>query len=174
MNTDATNLLKSLAAGARIGAVGSAAAGGVGGVTGEVESGQFADLLRRAQAGELNSSRPVTVANDAGVKLSDDQLARISLAADRAEVAGVRTALVLIDSQAFRLDVANRTILGKADLSSGVLGGIDGFIDLSPGAINSADEAATVTVANLARGGLPGPSLAALLAEREGQSERAA
>lgn len=96
--------------------------------------GAFTELLQKARAGELSSSRPVIVSSDAlraGVQLSPDQLAVLSAAADKAEAAGLRTALVLIGEQAVTLDVGNRTILGPADASGGVIGGIDGVINLS-------------------------------------------
>lgn len=100
-------------------------------LTGE---GAFAELLRKAQAGELSSARPVTLSSDAskaGVQLNSEQLAVLSAAADQAETAGVRTALVLIGGQMLKLDVGNRTIVGPAEQSGGVLAGFDGVINLS-------------------------------------------
>lgn len=91
----------------------------------------FAELLNRARDGTLQSSRPIEVDIGAGVKLSDEQLARLSLAADRAEAAGLRTALVLIDDQRLIMDVHQRTIIGAAKPEQGVLEGIDGVIDLA-------------------------------------------
>lgn len=91
----------------------------------------FAELLNRARDGTLQSARPVEVDIDAGVKLSDEQLARLSLAADRAEAAGLRTALVLVDDQRLIMDVHQRTIIGAATPEQGVLEGIDGVIDLA-------------------------------------------
>jgi hypothetical protein len=169
MNTDATNLLKSLASGVRTNAAASPLANATG-LTGQLESGQFADLLRRAQSGELTSSRPVSIGRDAKVNLSADQLAKISLAADKAEVAGVRSALVLIDGQAVTLDVGSRTVTGKADLGSGVMAGIDGFINLSPSAVSAGSEPAALGLPSLASGRGLGASLAKLLADREGKS----
>lgn len=100
------------------------------------ESGQFARLLELARDGALSSNRPVTLSESAGsVRLSEDQLASLSLAADRAEAAGIRTAIVLLDDQAVILDVPTRSITGPATLEGaqigGVFGGVDGVINLA-------------------------------------------
>lgn len=127
-STDAAQLLRQLGSGAVPGA-GVAARQSTA-----ASEGAFTELLRKAQAGELTSARPVTISSDAaraGVKLSPDHLAVLSAAADKADAAGVRTALVMIGDQALKLDVGNRTILGPADPADGVLTGIDGVINLS-------------------------------------------
>jgi hypothetical protein len=131
MSNDSADLLRILASGSRPGAVG-APAGVEQGST--LEAGQFAQLLEKARGGELGSNRPVTIAPEAAgkVKLSDDQLAKIALAADKAEAEGVRKALVVLDGQQVVLDVAHRTITGEAGLKDGaVLAGVDGVINLS-------------------------------------------
>jgi len=92
-------------------------------------AGAFADLLAKAQAGEVSSHVPVTVANGAGVSLSDEQLRRLSIAADRAEASGVSRALVLIDGMALRLDVGVRQVTGRVELGPGAaLAGVDGVV----------------------------------------------
>ncbi len=95
------------------------------------DEGAFAELLKRAREGTLASNRPVSVEKSAGVALSEEQLARLSLAADRAEAAGLRTALVLIDDRRLILDVHQRSVVGVAAPEQGVLDGIDGVIDLA-------------------------------------------
>ena len=129
MSTDALSLLRALGGGVRppgiasVGALpGTARAGATPGVP-------FADLLTKAQAGEITSSLPVTVASGAGVSLSDDQLRRLSVAADRAEASGATRPLVLIDGMALHLDVATRQVTGKVDLGpESALSGIDGVV----------------------------------------------
>lgn len=79
----------------------------------------FAQMLTKAQAGELTSGMVVHTAVHSGVELNPMQLARLSVAADRAEAQGATRAIALIDGQAVHLDVPTRTVLGKADLSSG-------------------------------------------------------
>ena len=79
----------------------------------------FAEMLAKADKGEIASGLPVTIAKDAGVELTDDQLARVAIAADRAQAAGADRAVVIIDNLAVKLDVATRTISGKADLAPG-------------------------------------------------------
>ncbi|HEX2253130.1 MAG TPA: dethiobiotin synthetase, partial [Thermoanaerobaculia bacterium] len=75
-----------LVTGGRTGVMAAASAGAR--AAGGPSEGEFADLLRRAASGELVSGVPVSVDRDAGVALSEDQLARLSLAADRAEAEG--------------------------------------------------------------------------------------
>ncbi len=131
MNGDSVSLLKMLNSGVRppgldVTTAKPAATG--------IEAGQFAELLNKARNGELSSNQPVTVSSDAGssVKLSEDQLAKIAVAADKAEAAGIRKALVVLDDQQLILDVEARSITGAAKLGSGsVLSGVDGVINLS-------------------------------------------
>jgi hypothetical protein len=133
MTSDAAGLLKMLASGVR--PAGVAVPGTTPRAAG-IESGQFAELLSKARAGELGSNRPVTIDSDAAgsMKLTDDQLAKIALAADKAEAEGVRTALVVLDDQQVLLDVSSRTVTSAARLGNGaVLGGVDGVINLSKG-----------------------------------------
>ncbi|MBY0310462.1 MAG: hypothetical protein K2W85_00175 [Phycisphaerales bacterium] len=94
-----------------------------------VEQASFADLLNRAREGTLGSAQPVTIGDNAGVTLNDEQLARLSLAADQLESSGVRTALINIDGQKLIMDVSQREISGVAP-ASGPVPGIDGMIDL--------------------------------------------
>jgi hypothetical protein len=89
----------------------------------------FAKMLDQARAGQLRSGREVSIAKGAGVQLSDDQLKRISAAADIAEAQGATRALIMIDGIAMKLDVSMRQITGSVDLKSqGVLTGIDAVI----------------------------------------------
>ncbi len=103
----------------------------------------FADLLRQARDGTLASTAPVTIAGDAEVSCSDEQLARLSLGADKLEAAGVRTAMVSIDGQQLILDVHARSIVGAASAENGVVSGIDGVLDL--GDFRTGDQAASAT-----------------------------
>lgn len=88
----------------------------------------FADLLNKARAGELQTSLPVTVDEGVGAELSADQLARLAKAADRAEAAGLATALVQLDGQNLLLDVQQRRVTGVVDSTRSVASGIDGVI----------------------------------------------
>jgi len=114
----------------------------------------FAELLRKAEAGEIGSGRPVSLAPRADVELTDAQLDRLAKAADAAEAAGATRALTLLDGQPLVLDVASRTVQGAMEsLSSrigdhSVLTGVDaaivvatesegGFITAPPGGIAS-------------------------------------
>lgn len=123
MSLDSINLLRRLGSGVRPSASvqtnPSAATG----------PASFADLLSQAQRGTLESGRVVTVDPDAKVTLTPEQLVKVSRAADAAEAAGVRTALVVIDGQRLTLDVGQREITGLAP-AGGVVSGVDGVIDL--------------------------------------------
>jgi hypothetical protein len=123
VNASSLQLLKLLGSGVRPGSLPAAAPNAAGQTA-------FADLLSRAKDGSLASAAPVTIAGDAGVSCSDDQLARLSLGADRLEAAGVRTALVNIDGQKLILDVHARSITGRASGADGIVSGVDGVIDL--------------------------------------------
>lgn len=127
MTIDPLQLLRRLTLGAPAGPQGSAPGT-------SVESGSFAELLQAARNGELTSKLPVSVDPGVGVELSDEQLARVSLAADKAEAAGVRTALLIIDGQRLTLDVHGRRITGRAEEAGGVVTGVDGVIDLDASA----------------------------------------
>lgn len=127
MTIDTAQMLRQLGL---AGAANTRSAGGAA-ATPAGDGAAFTELLQRARDGTLQSARPVEVDLGAGVKLSDEQLARLSLAADRAEAAGLRTALVLIDDQRLIMDVHQRTIIGAATPEQGVLEGIDGVIDLA-------------------------------------------
>lgn len=132
MTLDAATLLKALGSGMHPAAPIGAASPGTSQAA--IGAGQFADLLDKARSGLLSSNKPVSIASEiAGrVTISEDDLARIALAADKAEAAGVRTALVVLDDQQVVLDIADRKITGLADLGdSGVIAGIDGVINLS-------------------------------------------
>lgn len=135
-NTDSVDLLQRLSSGIRPGGADAAPRPLSGG--GEIN---FADLLAKAAGGQISSGLTVNVAQNAGVELNADQLARMSVAADKAQAAGAARAVVLIDGQALTLDVATRTISGKADLSPGA-------------ALSNID---AVIVAPASGGGKPGP-----------------
>lgn len=93
----------------------------------------FAAMLTGARQGELSSGLPVRVAKSANVTLSDEQLSRLAVAADRAQAQGATRALVFIDGMALRLDVSMREVTGAAQVKGGaVLTGIDAVISVPP------------------------------------------
>ena len=85
-----------------------------------VETLDFETMLKRVKAEGFHSGLGVTVAPEAGVQLSDDQLQRIAAAADVAQAHGVNRALVTIDGMNLLLDVGVRSITGKVDIQPGV------------------------------------------------------
>lgn len=94
------------------------------------QSLRFDQLLDRAREGSLSSGRGVTMAPGVEVDLSDDQLSRVADAADRAQAAGAKRALVRLDNRLIELDVDSRTIVGEVDTQHGdVLTGIDALVD---------------------------------------------
>lgn len=82
-----------------------------------IDGASFDELLNKARAGEISSGVPVRVTRESGVALSESQLARIAVAADKAEAEGAARAIVLIDGQVLSLDVPTRTITGAVDPS---------------------------------------------------------
>lgn len=127
MTTTSTDLLRSLGSGVR--PAGTKVESGAA----AIEGLRFQDLLDKANSGEIGSGVPVRIAGNAGVKLTDSQLQRLSAAADKAEAQGAARAVVLIDGMALTLDVPVRTVTGMADTgSTGVLAGIDAVITVAP------------------------------------------
>ena len=166
MTVDPTALLRQLGQTGRVGAASGASAASS---AENVQAGEFADLLKRARDGTLSSTRPVTIEEGSGVTLSDDQLARLSLAADRAEAAGLRKALVMIDDQRVIIDVQQRTVIGAANTQSGVLEGIDGVLDLAGVLSPASPKAAPLGPPS----SFENPSITRLMSQRN-EAERAA
>lgn len=123
----------------------------------------FAELLSKARAGGIESGLNVTVASGAGVTLSDDQLERLSKAADLAESQGATQAVVFIDGKTLRLDVTSRTVLGEVDLSAGgVVTELDAVISIPSDSKDARPSASTVPVPDRGVLGLTPETLAAL------------
>ncbi len=129
MISESSQLLKMLGAGVRRTGGAEELAPRAG--QGTIEGAAFTELLKQAENGDLSSHRRVSVENGAGVVLNEAQALAVSAAADRAEAAGVRRALVMLDDQALVLDVTTRSIVGKAEFSRGVMNGIDGVVKIS-------------------------------------------
>jgi hypothetical protein len=75
-----------------------------------VETQSFDALLTLATEGAVRSGRDVSVEAPDAPEMDPAQMDRLSLAADRAEAAGARRALVLMDGAAYLLDVAGRVV----------------------------------------------------------------
>jgi|GEM_PF-1228262 len=158
----------------RAAGVSRAGASGAAGAAKEAgpSTGEFAELLRKAASGELVSGVPVTVDPGAGVTLSEDQLARLSLAADRAEAEGIQSAAVMMDGMTLVMDVKTRTVMRRVDLSAGVLTGIDGIVTVGESGAGAPTGAVLLPPG---QGLAENPSLLALLASRGGEgTERTA
>lgn len=137
MSTESSQLLRMLGSGVRPAAIPENASQRAG--NGLIEGAGFADLLKQAEQGKISSRRAVSVEHGAGIELSDADKLALSEAADRAEAAGLRKALVYLDDKALVLDVQTRNIIGKADITSGVLTGIDGVVKASSNRTGSAE-----------------------------------
>lgn len=97
----------------------------------------------------LSAAFPVTAAKGVDIKLTDEQWGRLTKATDAAHAQGSTRALVLLDGQAFTLDVTTRQVLGTADLSTGkALTGIDAVIQ-APASTTPARKASIETSADL-------------------------
>lgn len=164
MTSEASQLLKVLgSATPRIqGALPGSAEGAVAGPS--VPGRAFEELLSKARAGELSSNRMVEVDEHAGVELTAEQIAVLSVAADKAEAQGLRHALVILDDVQVMLDVGMRRVTGRASLNPVdgqpmILPGIDGVINLSS-RLRSEEPPARVGPPAV---GAAGPSLTKLL-----------
>ena len=123
MTTSSVDLLRKLGSGVRPdsgpGPAGASSAGGI----------DFNALLQKVRSGEVSSGRPVTVASGAGVELSQEQLSRLSIAADAAEASGAHTLLALVDGKALTVDIPSRSVTGGPGALSGrVATDFDAFI----------------------------------------------
>jgi hypothetical protein len=136
-----TDWLKKLGSGVRpAGVEGTTPRGGVGGAggAGDAVAADFARLLKQAREGQVSSGLSVSVDESVQVSLSDEQLARLSRAADRAEAEGLSSAVVMLDGMALLMDVGARRVTGVVDgRKLSAIPGIDGVVT-APGA---ADEA---------------------------------
>jgi hypothetical protein len=81
--------------------------------TAPLESQSFEQLLALAKSGQFSSGRPVELEFEVQPPLEPAQLDRLAQAADQAEAAGAKNALMLIDGRAFVLDVENRTLTAE-------------------------------------------------------------
>ena len=82
-----------------------------------IEHARFDELLERASRGLVESGRPVRYAVAAGEAPSPQQLERLAAAADLAEAAGARRALIVVEGRGLVLDVPQRVV--AEELSAG-------------------------------------------------------
>lgn len=104
----------------------------------------FDAILHQAFAGELRSGEPVGTAGqcDLQTPLDRGQLDRLAIAADRAQAAGARRALMMIDGRGLVIDVASRSILAElTPQDHGDIRRLDAAM-VVPGASESSDRGA--------------------------------
>jgi hypothetical protein len=104
--------------------------------TNGASAADFSALLDKARQGQLESGQPVSLGAVANLQLTPDQFARLGQAADRAQAAGMSTALVFLDGQALKLDVGSRTVTGVVDAAATTVAGIDGVISAPPSSLS--------------------------------------
>lgn len=127
MSSSSAGLLAGLASGVRPLGAGSEGSRRVG--MDAPGAPDFASLLRQARSGAISSGKPVTISESVGVRLSEQQLARLAQAADVAEASGATRALVLMDGMAIKLDVGVRTVLGAGAFDAeSVMTGFDAIV----------------------------------------------
>lgn len=143
----------------------------------QVGGTSFASLLQQAQAGAVQSGLPVTVGQDANVKLSAEQLTRLAASADIAEASGATQAIMAIDGKLLTMDVASREVTGAIEPQSGdaltsVLTEVDAFVRVPPANAGGDKQGATQTSLSRSAALLPltsnistNPSLLSLLSQ---------
>jgi hypothetical protein len=121
-------------------------------VPGIAEAG-FGDLLTMVASGRIRSDRAVFVAPDAAIEppLDESQLERLAAAADEAEAAGARRAIMLLDGRGIVMDLAGRRIDAEARPGSGPLTDIDAAVAV-PGDPRTNGEAETAGDGAILRG----------------------
>lgn len=97
------------------------------------EGVSFEEMLELARSGEMSSGETVSIGPGVSLELTDEQVGRLSAAADRAMAAGATDVIVMLDGMALRLDVQNRQITERVNLENhSELLGVDGIISASP------------------------------------------
>lgn len=95
-----------------------------------IDGATFEQLLEQAKDGQISSELDVSIAADAGVELTGNQLARLAVAADEAQARGASRAIVLIDGMALSFDVQSRRVTGTVPIDqAGVYQGFDTIIN---------------------------------------------
>jgi hypothetical protein len=89
------------------------ARGGAGGMRPAFEAQSFDQLLSLASKGAVHSGRQIELGFDPSPPLDSSQLERLAAAADRAQAAGAKHALMMIDGRGFVLDVESRTLTSE-------------------------------------------------------------
>ncbi len=129
--TSGVDLLRSLGAGVNGPERVSSSPGAVGPADGITRG--FASMLEQARARSFESGLPVRVAQNAGVELSEEQLARLGPALDRLHASGASHALLSIDGRLLKVDVLTREVRGEFDPASGeMVEGIDAVASVPP------------------------------------------
>lgn len=125
MSLDPSDLLRRLEPAVRRGGPGPA----VRPVPG-IATADFGDLLTLVASGRLQSDRPVVLgpAADIDPPPTPDQLTRIASAADEAERAGARRAVMLIDGRGMVLDVPARRLETEARAGGPAVTGLDAAV----------------------------------------------
>lgn len=113
----------------------------------------FAKLLAQAKDGQLASNQPVSVSPRSKLDLSPDQMQRLSVAADRAQAAGLHTALVMLDGKPLVMDVQSRQVLEAFDANAREASTVDGVV-AAPSAQDAAQPEASTGIVPLP-GGVP-------------------
>lgn len=134
----------------------------------DMQALDFEAMLKRVKAQGFHSGLGVTVAPEAGVQLSDEQLQRIAAAIDVAQAHGANRALVTIDGMNLLVDVGVRSITGKVDFQPGVpVTGVDAVMRVPDPADATANATGAVPTAPTLARSLPlnNPSLLAALSK---------
>lgn len=102
-----------------------------------VGGASFGDLLEQARAGELSSGRTLKVREGLADRLTNEQLERLSRAADAAEASGAVRMLAVVDGLAVTIDVVTRTVEDVASAKDGaVRTGVDAAVVLPESGAN--------------------------------------
>ena len=91
----------------------------------------FAQLLDAASDGKIHSGRQIELSCELNPPLSASQMERLANAADMAEAAGARTAMMMIDGRGFVMDVKNRAITTEMNGSNTPMTPVDLAMNVS-------------------------------------------
>jgi hypothetical protein len=88
----------------------------------------FRAMLEKATRGNLTTGLPVRIPSGLSPPVSLAEHDSLSLAADRAQAAGIERALVDLGGRTLRMDVQERQVIDAPDAQLRAVGGIDGYV----------------------------------------------
>jgi len=101
----------------------------------------FRAMLEKAAGGELKTGLPVRAPLGLSPPIGAGEQDALSVAADRAQAAGIDRALIQLAGRSYRVDVRERAVIDAPDAQLRAVGDIDGYVRAGDAAEKSPDQA---------------------------------